>query len=64
MKHSQYKVIYLNGDEDIFYAGSLIGAFCAATFYLNNKGRDSRIKYIEDEFGTVYTNFELTYKTK
>jgi len=63
MKHSPYIIIFLNGDEDTFYAGSLLGAFCAATFYMNNKGRDSRIKSIEDEFGTVYTEFSFTYKT-
>jgi hypothetical protein len=63
MKHYQYNVIFLSGDEDTFYAASLMGAFCAATFYMSNKGRDARIKSIEDEFGTTYTNFELIYKT-
>lgn len=63
MKHSEYIVIFLSGDEDTFYSFSLLGAFCAATYYMSNKGRDHRIKSIEDEFGGIYTDFNLTYKT-
>jgi len=63
MKHTRYDVFFLNGDEDTFYSFSVLGAFCAATFYMSNKGRDSRIKSIQSEYGYVYTNFELTYKT-
>jgi len=64
MKHTEYNVIFLNGDTDIFYSMSVMGAFCAATFYMNNKGRDARIKYIEDtENGMTYSNFTLDYKT-
>jgi len=63
MKYSPYNVIFLNGDEDTFYSFSLMGAFCAATSYMSNKSRDSRIKSIEDEFGSIYTDFKLTYKT-
>lgn len=63
MKHTEYKVIYLNGCESTFYTFSVLDAFCAATLEMSKKGRDSRIKYITDEHGNNYNNFELTYKT-
>jgi len=64
MKHTEYNVIFVNGDRDTFYSSSVMGAFCAATFYMNNKGRDSRIKYIEDvEQEITYSEFNFDYKT-
>ena len=63
MKDTEYKVVFLNGDEDIFYASSVLACFCAATCYMNNKCRDSRIKYISDKHGNNYKAFDFTYRT-
>lgn len=65
MKHTEFKVVFVNGDEDVFYSFSVMGVFCAATFYMDNKGRDSRIKYIQDaERGVVYSDFKFDYEIK
>lgn len=63
MKSTEYKVIYLNGNEEIFYCMGVDACFSAATHFANSKSWDARIKYIHDEHGNTYSDFKLTYKT-
>jgi len=65
MKPTEYKVIYLNGNEEMFYCFGIWAAWAAATYYANTKAWDSRIKYIHDTEGhTTYSHFDLTHQVK
>ena len=49
MKKYKYNVIYLNGNEAMFFCGSFNEAIVKAMAYAYDKGWDWRIKYITDE---------------
>lgn len=64
MKRTEYKVIYLNGNEEVFYSFGVWAVWAAATHYAESKATDSRIKYIIDTRTEVtYSKFDLSYET-
>ena len=62
MKHTEYKVVYMNGNEEIFYCSSIYEAWAVSTHFANSRAWDSRIKYIHDEeHSKTYSNFKLSF---
>lgn len=63
MKNYEHKVIYLNGNEEVFYCGGFVQAIVLAMAFAQQKAWDMRIKYITDEKGTTIRDIEYpTYK--
>ncbi len=59
MKNYEYKVIFLNGNEEMFYCNGFTQAIILAMAYAQQKAWDMRIKYITDENGTSIKNIEF-----
>ena len=62
MKTIEYKVIYLNGNEEIFYCIGFREAIITAMKYAIDKGWDIRIKYIADEDGLQIEDIKIEYQ--
>jgi len=65
MKNYEYKVIYLNGNEETFYCNGFVEAIVLGMAHAQGKGWDMRIKYITDEKGIsirdiVYPTFKYS----
>lgn len=58
MKATEYKVIYLNGDEKYFYTFSFTYAIVLAMADNISLGKDIRIKYISDEDGNTIKDIQ------
>jgi len=62
MKPIEYKVIYANGNEEIFYCFGFDEAIVLAMSYaIKKRWGDSRIKYVSSENGTTIKDISINY---